>query len=64
MISITERDIVVELTAFQWAVFFWWKINNKMYREEEREMLPLCRSEGIGGIPWSPLANKGRLTRD
>lgn len=36
---------------------------NLLYREEEREMLPLCRSEGIGVIPWSPLA-KGRLTRD
>jgi 1-deoxyxylulose-5-phosphate synthase len=29
---------------------------NLIYREEEREMLPLCRSEGIGVIPWSPLA--------
>ena len=29
---------------------------NLMYREEEREMLPLCREEGIGVIPWSPLA--------
>ena len=29
---------------------------NLLYREEEREMLPLCRSEGIGVIPWSPLA--------
>jgi len=36
---------------------------NLMYREEEREMLPLCREEGIGVIPWSPLA-RGRLTRD
>lgn len=36
---------------------------NLLYREEEREMLPLCREEGIGVIPWSPLA-KGRLTRD
>ncbi|GGG08016.1 aldo/keto reductase [Paenibacillus abyssi] len=36
---------------------------NLLYREEEREMLPLCRAEGIGVIPWSPLA-KGRLTRD
>ncbi|NIK80297.1 aryl-alcohol dehydrogenase-like predicted oxidoreductase [Paenibacillus castaneae] len=36
---------------------------NLLYREEEREMLPLCRSEGIGVIPWSPVA-KGRLTRD
>ena len=33
---------------------------NLMYREEEREMLPLCLSEGIGVIPWSPLA-RGRL---
>ena len=29
---------------------------NLVYREEEREMLPLCRSEGVGVIPWSPLA--------
>jgi len=29
---------------------------NLIYREEEREMLPLCRAEGIGLIPWSPLA--------
>ena len=35
---------------------------NLAYREEEREMLPLCSSEGIGVIPWSPLA-RGRLTR-
>ncbi|RVT85117.1 aldo/keto reductase [Rhodobacteraceae bacterium CCMM004] len=33
---------------------------NLLYREEEREMLPLCRSEGIGVLPWSPLA-RGRL---
>jgi aryl-alcohol dehydrogenase-like predicted oxidoreductase len=36
---------------------------NLLYREEEREMLPLCADEGIGVIPWSPLA-RGRLTRD
>jgi aryl-alcohol dehydrogenase-like predicted oxidoreductase len=36
---------------------------NLLYREEEREMLPLCRAEGIGVIPYSPLAS-GRLTRD
>jgi aryl-alcohol dehydrogenase-like predicted oxidoreductase len=36
---------------------------NLLYREEEREMLPLCREEGVGVIPWSPLA-RGRLTRD
>src|SRR5579862_720674 len=35
---------------------------NLLYREEEREMIPLCLSEGIGVIPWSPLA-RGRLTR-
>ncbi|MFD2682485.1 aldo/keto reductase [Bacillus seohaeanensis] len=36
---------------------------NLLYREEEREMLPLCKEEKIGVIPWSPLA-RGRLTRD
>jgi aryl-alcohol dehydrogenase-like predicted oxidoreductase len=36
---------------------------NLLYREEEREMLPLCREEGIGLMPWSPLA-RGRLTRE
>ena len=36
---------------------------NLMYREEEREMLPLCSAEGVGLIPWSPLA-RGKLTRD
>jgi aryl-alcohol dehydrogenase-like predicted oxidoreductase len=36
---------------------------NLLYREEEREMMPLCASEGIGVLPWSPLA-RGRLTRD
>jgi aryl-alcohol dehydrogenase-like predicted oxidoreductase len=36
---------------------------NLLYREEEREMLPLCRAEGLGVIPWSPLA-RGRLARD
>jgi aryl-alcohol dehydrogenase-like predicted oxidoreductase len=35
---------------------------NLLYREEEREMLPFCHSEGIGVIPWSPLA-RGRLAR-
>ena len=35
---------------------------NLLNREEEREMLPLCRSEGIGVVPWSPLA-RGRLAR-
>jgi aryl-alcohol dehydrogenase-like predicted oxidoreductase len=36
---------------------------NLLYREEEREMLPLCGAEGVGVIPWSPQA-RGRLTRD
>lgn len=43
---------------------------NLVYREEEREMLPLCKAEGIGVIPWSPLArgflagNRKRGARD
>src|SRR5271154_3703251 len=36
---------------------------NLLYREEEREMLPLCEAEGIGVIPWSPQA-RGQLSRD
>ena len=39
---------------------------NLVYREEEREMIPLCRAEGIGIIPWSPLARgflSGRYKR-
>jgi aryl-alcohol dehydrogenase (NADP+) len=35
---------------------------NLLYREEEREMIPLCIDQGVGIIPWSPLA-RGRLTR-
>ena len=35
---------------------------NLLYREEEREMMALCQSEGVGVIPWSPLA-RGRATR-
>ena len=40
---------------------------NLLYREEEREMIPLCREEGIGLIPWSPLARgflTGKYTRN
>jgi 1-deoxyxylulose-5-phosphate synthase len=40
---------------------------NLIYREEEREMLPLCKAEGIGVIPWSPLARgflAGNRSRD
>ena len=36
---------------------------NLMYREEEREVLPFCVDQGVGVLPWSPLA-RGRLTRD
>jgi aryl-alcohol dehydrogenase (NADP+) len=36
---------------------------NLVYREEEREMLPVCVDQGVGAIPWSPLA-RGLLTRD
>ncbi len=40
---------------------------NLLYREEEREMIPLCRDQGVGVIPWSPLARgmlAGNRTRD
>lgn len=36
---------------------------NLLYREEEREMLPLCADQGVAVIPWSPLA-RGRLARE
>ncbi|MET9851037.1 aldo/keto reductase [Streptomyces ossamyceticus] len=36
---------------------------NLLYREEEREMLPLCEDQRVATLPWSPLA-RGRLTRD
>ena len=36
---------------------------NLLNREEEREMMPLCADQGVGVIPWSPLA-RGKLTRD
>ncbi|MET0332547.1 MAG: aldo/keto reductase, partial [Dyella sp.] len=35
---------------------------NLLYREEEREMMPLCADQGVAVLPWSPLA-RGRLTR-
>ena len=40
---------------------------NLLYREEEREMLPLCADQGVGVVPWSPLARgvlTGSITRD
>jgi aryl-alcohol dehydrogenase-like predicted oxidoreductase len=46
-----------------WATFISIQnLYNLLNREEEREMLPLCLSEGVGANPWSPLA-RGRLTR-
>jgi aryl-alcohol dehydrogenase-like predicted oxidoreductase len=49
--------------AHGWARFVSMQnLVNLLYREEEREMLPLCAAEGIGVIPWSPQA-RGRLTR-
>jgi aryl-alcohol dehydrogenase-like predicted oxidoreductase len=49
--------------AHRWTPFVTMQNHyNLLYREEEREMLPLCAAEGIGVIPWSPLA-RGRLTR-
>lgn len=49
MLALSERE--------GWARFVSMQNHyNLIYREEEREMLPLCRHEGIGVIPWSPLA--------
>jgi len=49
--------------ANHWATFVSMQnYYNVVYREEEREMLPLCAAEGIGVTPWSPLA-RGRLAR-
>src|SRR5271157_1883470 len=54
-LSISERN--------GWARFVSMQNHyNLIYREEEREMIPLCQAEGIGVIPWSPLA-RGRLAR-
>ena len=54
-LSISERN--------GWARFVSMQNHyNLLYREEEREMIPLCRAEGLGINPWSPLA-RGLLTR-
>jgi aryl-alcohol dehydrogenase-like predicted oxidoreductase len=54
-LSVSERN--------GWARFISMQNHyNLVYREEEREMMPLCVAEGIGVIPWSPLA-RGRLAR-
>jgi 1-deoxyxylulose-5-phosphate synthase len=55
-LGITERHGWTRFVSMQNLV-------NLLYREEEREMLPLCAAEGIGVIPWSPQA-RGKLTRD
>jgi len=55
-LSIAEKNGWTRFVSMQNLV-------NLLYREEEREMLPLCADEGIGVIPWSPQA-RGRLTRD
>jgi 1-deoxyxylulose-5-phosphate synthase len=55
MLAIQEKNGWTRFVSMQDHV-------NLLYREEEREMLPLCEAEGIGVIPWSPLA-RGRLTR-
>ena len=55
MVTISERH--------GWAKFACMQDHyNLLYREEEREMLPLCLNQGLGVIPWSPLA-RGRLAR-
>lgn len=55
MLSISERNGWARFIAMQ-------NHYNLMYREEEREMNPLCNHEGVGLIPWSPLA-RGLLAR-
>jgi aryl-alcohol dehydrogenase-like predicted oxidoreductase len=55
-LAVAERHGWIRFVSMQDLV-------NLLYREEEREMLPLCAAEGIGVIPWSPQA-RGRLTRD
>ncbi|MDE2363844.1 MAG: aldo/keto reductase [Hyphomicrobiales bacterium] len=55
-LAISEREGWTKFVSMQNYV-------NLLYREEEREMLPLCAAEGVGVIPWSPMA-RGRLTRD
>jgi aryl-alcohol dehydrogenase (NADP+) len=49
MLHVSDRNGLARFVSMQ-------NHYNLIYREEEREMLPLCREEGIGVIPWSPLA--------
>ncbi|WP_312950176.1 aldo/keto reductase [Superficieibacter sp.] len=56
-------DALARQKQHGWAPFVTMQDHyNLIYREEEREMLPLCYQEGVAVIPWSPLA-RGRLTR-
>src|SRR5205085_10218753 len=55
LLSISERNGWARFVSVQ-------NHYNLVYREEEREMLPLCLAEGLGAIPWSPLA-RGHLAR-
>src|SRR5436305_11855498 len=58
------QNTLYDATKYCWTRFVSMQDHlNLLYREEEREMLPLCREEKIGVIPYSPLAS-GRLTRD
>lgn len=54
-LSVSERTGWARFVAMQ-------NHYNLLYREEEREMIPLCVEEGVGIVPWSPLA-RGRLAR-
>ncbi|HSA54814.1 MAG TPA: aldo/keto reductase [Gemmatimonadaceae bacterium] len=54
MLSISERNGWARFVAMQ-------NHYNLLYREEEREMIPLCLDQGLGILPWSPLA-RGMLT--
>lgn len=54
-LSVSERNGWARFVAMQ-------NHYNLIYREEEREMIPLCRHEGVGLVPWSPLA-RGLLAR-
>ena len=55
MLGLQEREGLARFVSMQ-------NHYNLIYREEEREMMPLCQAEGLGIIPWSPMA-RGRLVR-
>lgn len=55
LLALQERDGLSRFVSMQ-------NHYNLLYREEEREMMPLCLAEGIGVLPWSPLA-RGLLAR-